>query len=312
MCYGTGMKRRYWMAWALGLLAAAAPTGRGADAVVEFYRTQPDAEQYVLHETSLYELRQTIDDGYGRALDSWQRAAEKFAEYPEAVRLCGERERRLKNTRKGGEKSFERRIASCMAPGDRVFYFDCYGDECRDGGKLVLAPDGSIKYRMVEYVLERDWWEKWSWRRQAKARLRSIGERSAELKADTAAAFLRDRPDAAAHSLHATSCRGLGYYVAHAGFTDCKPAAIGENLADMPGFLEFAEAEVAAAQAWKAPRKAIVEKIKAEAEPTDRLYWDVFDDGEHRRAGLLWLRWDGRVRQEWPDFGEAGEKGVSL
>jgi hypothetical protein len=308
MCYGTGMKRRYWIDWALGLLVAVASTGRGADAVVEFYRTQPDAGQYVLHETSLYELRRTIDVEYDRALDSWQRAAEKFAEHPEAVQLCGAWERRLMNTRKGGEKCLERNLGSLTVPGDRVFYFDCYGDDGRDGGKLVLAPDGSIKCRMVEYVLEREWWEKWSWRRQAKARLQSIGERSAELEADTAKAFLRDRSDAASHTLHATSCRGLGYYVAHAGFAYCKPAAIGENLADVPGFQEFAEAEHAATQAWTAPRKAIVEKIKAEADPTDRLYWDVFDDGEHRRAGLLWLRWDGSVRQEWPYFGETTEK----
>ena len=75
--------------WALALPA------RGADAVVEFYRTQPDAGQYVLHETSLYELRRSFGDGFGRDRDFWRRAAEKFAENPEAARLCGERERHV-------------------------------------------------------------------------------------------------------------------------------------------------------------------------------------------------------------------------
>ena len=149
------------------------------------------------------------------------------------------------------------------------------------------------------------------WKQETETVRRTIVERAAELEADAAALFLDKRPDAEGHSLHATSVRGLRLYLNQMGYaTPCSPASkkwIARHFPDVPGFPEFAEAEDAALQAWLAPRKAIVEIIEAEAKPTDRLYWDVFDDGEGRRAGLLWLRWDGSVRQEWPYFGEAGE-----
>lgn len=130
MCYETGMKRRYWIGLALGLLAAVPPTGRSADAVVEFYRTQPDAEQYLLHETSLYELQRSIDDKFGRDRDFWRRAAEKFAENAEAVRLCGERERNYEMWQEREGKWLEEDVGSRMEAGDRVFHY-----EFRNGGE---------------------------------------------------------------------------------------------------------------------------------------------------------------------------------
>lgn len=314
MCYETGMKRRYWIGLALGLLAAVPPTGRSADAVVEFYRTQPDAEQYLLHETSLYELQRSIDDKFGRDRDFWRRAAEKFAENAEAVRLCGERERNYEMWQEREGKWLEEDVGSRMEAGDRVFHYEfCNGGKGEESGRLILAPDGSIKWR------EREESTTWRfpelqafvdarWQQKTETVRRTIGERATELEADAAVLFLAKRPDAAGHSLHATSVKGMRVYLIQMRHVSpCVPASkqwIAENIADLPGFPEFAKAEETALLEWLAPRKAIVDRIEAEAEPTDRLYRDVFDDGEHRRAGLLWLRWDGSVRQEWPDFGE--------
>ena len=311
------MKRRYWIGWALGLLPAAAPTGRSADAVVEFYRTQPDAEQYLLHETSLYELQRSIDDKFGRDRDFWRRAAEKFAENAEAVRLCGERERNYEIWQEREGKWLEEDVGSRMEPGDRVFHYEWRNDEW---GRLILAPDGRIKWRTTDggggwLVPEFQKIADARWKQDTEAVRRTIGERATELEADTAALFLDKRPDTAGHSLHATSVRGMRVYLIQMRYVSpCPPASkkwIAENIADLPGFLEFAKAEETALLEWLAPRKTIVDQIEAEADPTDRLYWDVSDDGEHRRAGLLWLRRDGSVRREWPDFGEAVEKGVS-
>lgn len=293
------------MAWATGLLlAAAALPARGADAVVEFYRTQPDAEQYVLHETSLYELRRTDGDYFGRKRDFWQRAAEKFAENPEAVRLCGEREKHLETCQGRVEKRLEEDVGSRLEAGDRVFMYEwCAEGKAGEFGILMLAPDGSVKWRDIQGYPGK---ANARWRRENEMIRRTVGERATELEADSAALFLDKRPDAANHSLHATSVAGLELYLLMSMNATVSPIWIGQHCADVPGLLEFAEAEDAALQAWLAPRNAIVEKLKAEAEPTDRLYWDEFDDGEHRRAGLLWLRWDGTLKQEWPDFGEKG------
>lgn len=310
ICYETGMKRRYWIGLALGLLAAVPPTGRSADAVVEFYRTQPDAEQYLLHETSLYELQRSIDDKFGRDRDFWRRAAEKFAENAEAVRLCGERERNYEMWQEREGKWLEEDVGSRMEAGDRVFHYEFRnGGKGEESGRLILAPDGSIKWR------EREESTTWRfpelqafvdarWQQKTETVRRTIGERATELEADAAALFLDKRSDAAGHSLHATSVRGLEFYLNQVGYAMSPDKWIVQHFADVPSFLEFAEAEKSVLQAWLTPRKAIVEQIEAEAAPTDRLYWDVFDDGEHCRAGLLWLRWDGSVRQEWPDFGE--------
>ncbi len=318
MCYETGMKRRYWIGLALGLLAAAAPTGRSADAVVEFYRTQPDAEQYLLHETSLYELQRSIDDKFGRDRDFWRRAAGKFAENAEAVRLCGERERNYEMWQEREGKWLEEDVGSRMEAGDRVFHYDCRNGEKGDEfGRLILAPDGRIKWRTTDgsttwRAPEFQEIADARWKQDTEAVRRTIGERATELEADAVALFLAKRPDAAGHSLHATSVKGMTVYLIQMRHVSpCVPASkrwIAENIADLPGFPEFAKAEETAVLEWLAPRKAIVDQIEAEAEPTDRLYWDVFDDGEHRRAGLLWLRWDGSVRQEWPYFGETTEK----
>ena len=317
MCYGTGMKRRYWMAWALGLLAAAVPTGRGADAVVEFYRTQPGAEQYVLHETSLYELRQAIGGGCARRLDFWRRVAEKFSKNPEVIHRCEDRKRWWEAYRDGTKKGLEENIGQRMTEGDRLFYYeshDAKGGEC---GKLILASDGHVKWKQMETgeELVTPGWpedEEAQWRQKTEPVLRTIKGEPGKLEANAAAAFLRNRSDAGIHSLHPTSCHGLGIYLLDVAYPgDWRPRSK-DPLAygpwhDVPGALEVDEAEESALQAWLAPRKAIVERIETEAEPTDRLYWDVSDDGTHRRAGLLWLRWNGSVRQEWPDFGDAGK-----
>ena len=296
----------------VALLAATPSTGRGADAVVEFYRTQADAGQYVLHETSLYDLMRQETDACGWAWDFWQRAEEKFAAYPEAARLCGEYARNCESWLRSREKWLERGIEPHTATGGRAFHFSYLGEKDREGGILVLASDGSIRLRWVTCETSSGgWWSKWCWKRQGKALRRTIEKRAPELEANAAAAFLHNRPDAAAHSLHATSWRSLKLDLIFPDYNPDHPYSDfyetreeGGVLADVPGFLEFAKAEDAALQAWLAPRMVIAEKIEAEADPTDRLYWDVFDDGEHRRAGLLWLRWDGRVQQEWPDFGE--------
>ena len=311
------MKRWFCMGWVLGLLAAAALTGRGADAVVEFYRTQADAGQYVLHETSLYELRRSFGDEFGRDRDFWRRAAEKFAENPEAARLCGERERNYEMWQGREEKWLAEDVGSRMEAGDRVFHYEWRtGEKGDEKGTLILAPGGNIKWQGMDCSTtyrspELQEFVDAQWKQKTETIRRTIRERATELEADAAALFLDNRPDAAGHSLHATSVRGLERYLNQVGYaTPCGPSSkkwIARHFPDVPGFSEFAEAEDAALQAWLAPRKAIVEKIEAEAEPTDCLYWDVFDDGEHRRAGLLWLRWDGSVRQEWPYFGEAGE-----
>lgn len=306
------MKKRYCIGWVLGVLAALVPmVGWGADAVVEFYRTQPNAGRYDLHETSVYELRRNISDSYDHARDFWRRAAEKFAAYPEAVRLCEEHERAYERSRQNEEKWLEREIAPLTADGNRVFYFGYQGGKFQEGGKLVLAPDGSIQWRCVTCETSSGgWWANWRSKLQSKSWRRTLEKKAAELGTDTAAAFLRNRPDAAAHSLHATSEEGLKLYLIFPDFNPGPPEVQEEwaqDFAGVPGFLEFAETEDAVLMAWLAPREAIVKKLKAEAEPTDRLYWDEFDDGEHRRAGLLWLRWNGSVRQEWPYFGEAGD-----
>ena len=311
------MKRRNWMGWAVGvLLAAAAVPGRGADAVVEFYRTQADAGQYILNETSLYELRRTLDDEYGHVREFWRRATEKFAENAEAVRLCGKCERNWKMLQELDENFLEENVGCRVETGDRVFHFDGHtGEHDEEFGKLILAPDGSLKcLAMVGWstwhIPELRALEEARWQQKMEAVRRIIEERAAELEADSAALFLEKRPDAAGHSLYATSVQGLEFYLTGVGMTVDPIEGNEAHFVAVPGFLEFAEAEKTARQTWLEQRKAIAEKIEAEAEPTDRLYWDVFDDGEHRRAGLLWLRWDGSVREEWPDFGETGEKGA--
>lgn len=309
LCYETGMKRRFWIGWALGLLAAAAPMGWAEDAVVEFYSTQAEADQYDLNETSVYELKRSINDSYDWARNFWRRAAEKFAAYPEAVQLCEKHERDYESTQRNEEMWVQSLIEPLTATGGRVFHFGYIDHEEKscEGGILVLALDGSIRRRWVTCATSSGgWWSKWLRKWQAKAWRRTLEKRAAELKADAAAAFLHNRTDAAAHSLHATSWMGLNLYLIFPNYNPDPSEAQEEwaDFVDVPGFLEFAKAEDAALQAWLAPRKAIVEQIKAEADPTDRLYWDVFDDGEHHRAGLLWVRWDGSVRQEWPDFGE--------
>lgn len=283
----------------------AALPGLGADAVVEFYRTHPDAEQYVLHETSLYELRRTSGDYFGRKRDFWRRAAEKFAENPEVVRLCGERERHVEMCQGRDDKRLEENVGSRLEDGERVFMYEWCAEE-KDGefGILVLAPDGSVKWRKIQGSPGN---ADARWRQENETIRRTIGERAAELEADAAARFLDKRPDAANHSLHATSVPGLELYLVLMLNATGSKRWIEQHCADVPGLLEFAEAEETALRAWRTPRNAIVEKLRAEAEATDRLYWDEFDDGEHRRAGLLWLRWDGSVRQEWPCFGEDGD-----
>lgn len=304
------------MAWTTGLLLlAAALPARGADAVVEFYRTQPDAEQYVLHETSLYELRQAIDEGRARRLDFWRRAAEKFAENPEVLQLCETRKQEWE-TIQDVEMAQEEPIGQRLAENERLFYYESRNAKGGECGKLILASDGSVKWKQMESreeLVVPGWPEDAvvEWRQKTEPVLRTIQEEPGKLEANAAEAFLRVQSDAGAHSLHPTSCHGLEIYLLDVAYpSEWRPRSK-DLLAygpwhDVPGALEFDEAEQSALQAWLAPRNAIVEKLKAEAEPTDRLYWDEFEDGEHRRAGLLWLRWDGTLKQEWPHFGEKG------
>lgn len=311
------MKRQFWIGWVLGWLAAAVPTGRAADAVVEFYRTQPDAEQYVFHETSLYELRQAIGEGCARRLDFWRRVAENFSQNPEVVHRSKERKRWWETYQDGTKKWLEENIGQRMTEGDRLFYYESRGNKGGECGKLILAPDGRIKWKQMETgeeLVTPGWPESAGaqWQQKTEPVLRTIKGEPWKLEANTAEAFLRFHSDAGAHSLHATSCHGLGNYLLDVAYpSDWRPRSKDPlsygHCHDVPGALEVDETEESELQAWLAPRKAIVEKIEAEAEPTDRLYWDVFDDGEHHRAGLLWLSWDGSVRQEWSYFGEAGD-----
>ena len=303
---------------AIGLvLAVAALPGLGADAVVEFYRTQPDAEQYVLHEMSLYELRRAIGEGCARRLNFWRRVAGKFPENPDVLRRCGDRKQWWEKYREREETWLEENVAQRMADGNRLFHYESRDAKGEDNGMLVLANDGTIKWKKWEIrkeILAPGWTklEEIQWQRRTEAVRNTVKEQPGKLESDAADAFLRIRSDAANHALHATSCHGLEEYLLDVVYPCPWRPRSGDPLAygpwrDVPGALEVDEAENAALQAWLAPREAIVEKLRAEAEPTDRLYWDEFDDGEHRRAGLLWLRWDGSVRQEWPCFGEDGD-----